>query len=77
MTTALRPKEGNGRLGHVDDPEQVRLDLRPERGEVGVLDGGDVAVPGVVDDDVDASEALYGSLGRGPITAGTAEVRRR
>jgi hypothetical protein len=64
VAASLRPEQRDGRLGDVDYAEQVRLDLRAERGEVGFLDGRDVAVPGIVDEHVDPTEPLRRGLDR-------------
>jgi hypothetical protein len=49
-------------LGDVDDTEEIRLDLRAEAGEGGILDRSDIAVPGVVDEDVEPSERFERAL---------------
>jgi hypothetical protein len=49
-------------LGDIDDTEEIRLDLRAEAREGGILDRSDVAVSGIVDEDVESSEGFECAL---------------
>ena len=56
MTVALRAQHRQGGACDVDDAEEVGLDLLAEFLFGHVLDGVDLGVAGVVDDDVEAAE---------------------
>ena len=61
MTISPLPWRAHGRqhgLRHVDQPEHVGLEHLPHGVVLAFLDGGKVAVAGVVDENVDAAEAL-------------------
>ena len=60
MTAALLAQDRHNRLRDVHDTVEVGVDLRPERVDRRVLERAQVAVPGVVDDDIDATERLLG-----------------
>jgi hypothetical protein len=60
VTTTLLAQDRHSRLGDVHDTVEVGLDLRPERVDRRVLERAQVAIPGVVDDDIDATERLLG-----------------
>ena len=59
MPGALLAQNRERRLGDVDDAEEVGVDLPAEILERDVLDGREIRVAGVVDDDVDPAEALH------------------
>jgi hypothetical protein len=56
VARALLAQDREHGLGHVDHAVEVGVDLRLEVVERDVLDGGEVAVAGVVDHDVQAAE---------------------
>ena len=74
MAAALLAQHRQRRLGDVDDAEEVGVDLGAEVVGVDVLDRGEVRVAGVVDDDVDAAEALAAGGDRGLRGGGVGDV---
>src|SRR5437868_1142881 len=58
VSTALRAKDRKRSLGHPQGPEEVGLDLRPRLFLAELLHHAELAVAGVVDDDVEAAEPL-------------------
>jgi hypothetical protein len=56
----LLPKDWDRRFGDVVDAPEVGLELGAEILVVGGLDGRDVGIAGVVDDDVQAAEVVAG-----------------
>jgi hypothetical protein len=62
VAAALLAQHGQRGARDVGDAEEVGLDLRAKVVVGHVLDGADVAVPGVVDHDVETAESLDGLL---------------
>jgi hypothetical protein len=60
VTAALLAQNRHNRLQDVHTTVEVGVELRPERVDRRVLERGQVAVAGVVDDDIDATERLLG-----------------
>ena len=64
MAARLLAKDGHGRPGDVNDPPEVGLDLGAEVVLREVLDGVDVGIAGVVDEDVQPAERVGRGLDR-------------
>ncbi len=66
QAAALPAHDGKHRLRHVDQAEDVRLEHRAHGAVLTFLDRREIAVAGVVDERIDATEALHG-LGDGVV----------
>src|ERR1700678_2545704 len=64
-------------LGHNDRTEQIGFDLCPELVDAYVLDRRDIAVAGIVDDDIEAIETADGPGDRAEGRVGIGHVERR
>jgi len=62
VTRPLLPHERDRRLGHVDDAEEIGLDLGPELSEACVLDRADIAIARIVDENIQPSEGFGSCL---------------
>ena len=67
-------QSGQHGFGHVDDAEEVGVDLSAEVFEGDVFDGGDIGVAGVVDHDVVAPERIEALLHRAVDLLGVGDV---
>ncbi len=67
MPAALRPQERQRGLRHPQRAEHVGLDLVARLGLGQLLDEAEVAVAGVVDDDVEPAEVVVGLLDGGEV----------
>ena len=56
------PHAGQHGLGHVGQGKDIRLEHRANLVVLALLDGGEITVAGVIDQDVDLAEALLGLL---------------
>lgn len=64
MPAALPAQNGDRRLGNDDGADQVDLDLLTKRVQARVLDRSEIAVTGVVHDNIDATEGFHGQAER-------------
>jgi len=64
------------RLGHGDEPEHIGLEHGPDFGVLALLDGGEIAVAGIVHQHVDPAEASLGLAHDGRHLAGHVDVQR-
>ena len=76
LTTALCAQDRQDGPGDVQRAEEVGLHLRPELPGTDVLEVARVEVARIVDEDVDAAEALDRSLSGGNRGAGVGDVER-
>ena len=76
MTRLCGPHAGQHRLDHVDRAEVVGVEQRPHLGVVALLDRGQVAVAGVVDQHVDPAERLVGRGDGGGDLGAVGDVER-
>ncbi|MDX6280463.1 MAG: hypothetical protein QOH03_1534 [Kribbellaceae bacterium] len=75
VTAALLAQNRYDRLRHVHHTVEIGVDLCPERVDRRVVERGQIAVAGVVDDDIDATERLLGlnDRPRGRVVVGDVE----
>ena len=76
MAAALLAQERQRRLRHPQRAEQVGLDLIASLGLAELLDHPELAVAGVVDDDVEAAEVLVRAAHRGERRVAVGHVER-
>ena len=64
MPGAMRAHERQNRARHVRQSEHIGLEQSPDVGVVALFDRREVAVPRIVDENVDASKMPVSGLGR-------------